>query len=517
MDKNKEIPLIKVKQWLNNWDRIHWREGLEKPADHFYVGSMVLEDLRSLAGVTTREIPQRANPKVSHGYQRAHEENRSKKINRYIHNGYPLSVSSGLNPDEHEDLINPGWLPNAIIINIIPSKECRYKDGKESFVPEELSIKIDNSQDFPKLSYPNQNTVNEFREKSSVFAEPIEIIDGQHRLFAADYGDGFGEDYEVPIVVFNNLSLGWQAYLFWTINVEPKKINPSLAFDIYPELRRQEWLEKSESIKIYQEHRSQELTEVMWSHPQSPWRNRIELHGKRVKGHVSNAAFIRSLNASFIKRWIHGDKVGGLFGSIPTSSDGSADRVIPWKRSQQAAFLILIWKSLCEVTASSQAEWRLAISRNEQKDLLNDLPSAFAGEHSLLATDQGIRAVHNIFNAIFQHIHDELRLSEWYSENVEESPTLESVDKAISSFTKMPDAQAAIDLISKSLIDNFDWRVSSAPQLSEPEKRIQAAYRGSGGYSLMMKDLLVILEKDSSLPSYISDAARAVSNSLIKG
>jgi hypothetical protein len=48
------------------------------------------------------------------------------------------------------------------------------------------------------------------------------------------------------LVAFHGLDLSWQAYLFWTINIKPKRINPSLAFDLYPLLRSENWLDKAE-------------------------------------------------------------------------------------------------------------------------------------------------------------------------------------------------------------------------------------------------------------------------------
>ena len=51
--------------------------------------------------------------------------------------------------------------------------------------------------------------------------------------------------YELPVIAFQGLDVTWQAYLFYTINIKPKRINASLAYDLYPLLRVQDWLEKS--------------------------------------------------------------------------------------------------------------------------------------------------------------------------------------------------------------------------------------------------------------------------------
>src|SRR5439155_23557944 len=116
--------------------------------------------------------------------------------------------------------------------------------------------------------------------------EPFEIIDGQHRLWAFDEAIGEGElpgDFELPVVAFHGLDIGWQSYLFWSINVSPKRINPSHAFDLYPLLRAQDWLETFSELKIYREARAQEITELLFIHPRSVWHQRINMLGESAK------------------------------------------------------------------------------------------------------------------------------------------------------------------------------------------------------------------------------------------
>src|SRR5438445_5291967 len=98
---------------------------------------------------------------------------------------------------------------------------------------------------------------------------PFEIIDGQHRLYSFEKGV-FAEEYQLPVVAFENLDISWQAYLFWTINIKPKRISASMAFDLYPLLRTEDWLERF-SHYVYRETRAQELVEALWSNPHSPW------------------------------------------------------------------------------------------------------------------------------------------------------------------------------------------------------------------------------------------------------
>ncbi|MEP4261383.1 MAG: hypothetical protein ABJ375_18935, partial [Rhizobiaceae bacterium] len=165
----------------------------------------------------------------------------------------------------------------------------------------------------------------------------------------------------------------------------------------------------------------------------------------------------------------------------------------------------------------SQAEWKLAISRSAQGQLLDDFSPAFSGENTLLATDQGVRAVHNIFNAIFQDIPEKLDLMSWYAgDALLEKPTEESIDYALKSFQNMGKANEIIEQISEAIVNGFDWRLSSAPGLGDKEKKVQSAYKGSGGYSLMMKELLKVLGSDENVDSMIQDAANDVAATLIK-
>ncbi|MFJ1288495.1 hypothetical protein, partial [Acinetobacter baumannii] len=92
------------------------------------------------------------------------------------------------------------------------------------------TITIQNGKDFINLILPAKYNVKDWNPD----LKPIEIIDGQHRLLAFDESDDYDGDFELPVVAFYDLDITWQAYLFYTINIKPKKINTSLAFDLYP-------------------------------------------------------------------------------------------------------------------------------------------------------------------------------------------------------------------------------------------------------------------------------------------
>jgi len=282
----------------------------------------------------------------------------------------------------------PGWLPTAIIANILAPGTKRGKAVIGSYDVIEVEHL---SEQMAKLVLPVAANNKNWNPKVS----PMEIIDGQHRLLAFE-GDRPPEgNYELPVVAFYNLDIMWQAYLFYMINIKPKRIDPSLAFDLYPILRIQDWLEKTpETAKIYRETRAQELTEVLWSHPESPWRNRISMLGERKRGMVTQSAFIRSLMASYVKRGRR-NTIGGLFGSqVLTDSE----EFISWDRAQQAAFLMLVWSIMAEAVEECKEEWAEHLRKLPTQDELPTMGGyvsdpAFISNYSLLATDQGARGV----------------------------------------------------------------------------------------------------------------------------
>ncbi|MEW5891766.1 MAG: DGQHR domain-containing protein [Pseudomonadota bacterium] len=493
MSQRKRIPLLKVPQWLQSWGAGGWHpdDDLGEPPHHFYVGAMPLRILHALSGVRRRDVQARRQAHPQPGYQRAHDDRRSRDIARYIQYGYPLSSQSTLDPDEHRHLIHPGWLPGAILVNLIPEGVTRARGGKDLALLPKNAAHIDEVDGNAFLMLPDESDGKNPVPEDEL--APFEVIDGQHRLYAIAEGFDPGDDYCVPVVFFDNLSPAWQAYLFWVINVEPKKINPSLAFDLYPELRSQQWLESGEAIRVYREHRAQELTEILWRHPKSPWRERIELFGKRVPGHVSNAAFIRTLTVSFVRPWGREAEIGGLFGAI--DRHGKA-YVLPWKRAQQAAFLIRIWEKVKEAVDCSEAEWvRACASAKTQSALQIEVEHhpAFAGEYSLLATDQGVRAISVVFNAICQSNYEALELDAWQSDEISETTDDATVTNSLGELDKLVAINTFLAKVSKALIDDFDWRTSSFPGLAPEKRDAQSVYRGSSGYSALQRKLMRVL------------------------
>lgn len=291
-----EIPMLRVNQWMTEWDDINFNieEQRGKPNPYFYTFSIDARLLKRLSDVHRRSTDRDA-------IQRRKSDARVMEISNYIEGGFPWSTlqKEQQKSNDHAKLKMPGLLPTAIIINILTPGAIR--NGKTINNGDCLTI-IDKSNDYnsntdnnlsielPKLKIPN----NVFTDQWDPDLKPIEIIDGQHRLWAFDENQNFNGNYDLPVIAFHNLDRAWQAYLFYTINIKPVRINTSLGFDLYPMLRTQQWLEHSkDGILAYRENRAQELVEALWLYPNSPWYNRINMLGETGGPIMSQAAFIR--------------------------------------------------------------------------------------------------------------------------------------------------------------------------------------------------------------------------------
>jgi DGQHR domain-containing protein len=475
------VNALKVNQWMKGWDSVGWnsREHRREPQKHFYVFSLSARQLQALSGVYRRSTTSRT------GLQRAHEPSRSEKIGKYVKYGYPWSdlTDSQRQEKKFDDLQKPGWLPTAIVVNILTSRDAR--DG-EKVAPDDLVIVKDLSGGIAEVRLPIS-----FDDPATWKAEqrpPIEIIDGQHRLLAFE-DKSITEDYELPVVAFYGLDISWQAYLFWTINIKPKRINPSLAFDLYPLLRTEDWLERFEGHKVYRETRAQELVEILWSEKDSAWHDRINMLGESGGPSVTQAAWVRALLKTYIKSFEgRGISIGGLFGA-PVGNDKIS---IPWVRSQQAALLIYLWNEIEDAVKKSKEKWAQElrdITKQEYKNTISGDP-AFVGPYTMLNNDQGISVVLNVTNDLLFTNREDLKLEGW-SVNAEMDPASAVADlkkkKAIADFVS--------DLANE--LSNFDWRSSAAKGLSENDLTIKLSYRGGSGYKQFRRQILRHLFKNN--------------------
>jgi DGQHR domain-containing protein len=433
------------------------------------------------------------------GIQRQHDADRSDEISRFVEYGYPWSTLSEAKrrSRNYDDLQKPGWLPTAIVINILvpgDKREGRALSGADV-------VTIDGEKARTEIVLPYAEWTNDWHARET---PPFEVIDGQHRLWAFHPDGGRTEEFDVPVVAFHGLDISWQAYLFWTINIKPKRINSSLAFDLYPLLRAEDWLERAEEHIVYRDTRSQELTEALWSNPASPWYDRINMLGEKKIKWVTQNAWIRGLSSTFVKAWdARRGPTGGLFGErIGTDGD-----VLRWSRAQQAAFLIYAWQELRNAINDGKEEWVQAIRVSEggssrEKPKAEEEPG-FYSLQSLIATDQGMRGFLMTLNDVCYVLAPRLKLNDWIlkinSGAVEEAAVL----AALKSLRDQPVAKA-VSALAKGLA-SFDWRTSTAKGLTEAQRSAKLVFRGSGGYRELRRQLLLHLFETRGM---VSDAAK---------
>lgn len=483
-----KVIALKVKQWLPAWDEIKFdeKEKRSKPLPYFFLFSINANILRKLAVVNRRLAS--GKRKLDTGIQRVHDADRSEEISEFITGGFPWSVlsESKRKSNEYSDLKMPGWLPTAIIANIKTAGTVR--NGVE--LSEKDAIKINDIGEFVEILLPESVDQESFSPSS----RPIEIIDGQHRLLA--FAETFSEsmNFEIPVVAFYDLDISWQAYLFYVINIKPKKINTSLAYDLYPVLRVQEWLEKSpEGLIIYRETRAQEVVETLWLFEGSPWKNKINMLGNNKNAPISQASYIRSLVASFIKKWeTSGSKIGGLFGA---AIDSLSDEVLYWSRTQQSAFIIRVWQICEDIFQNSTENWA--------EDLRAIDDSVVFSKFSMVSKDQGVRGILQVINDLLYVGANQLSLNEWEYLYASDDIDLTEVEQAISSL-----AGTKVDIFIRDIfieLQSFDWRLPKTPNISEEDRKKQMIFKGSSGYKELRKQLLNILtESENKLLSNLS-------------
>lgn len=502
----RELPALRVNQWMAGWSSVKWeeKEHRSQPERWFYQFSISAGYLKALSGVYARTMRDRTSATQDLGVQRRHEKDRSDEIARFIEYGYPwsdLSKKKRQSP-EFNNLRKPGWLPTAIVVNILSAKDTRMGRKVEAADLVEISGKENGSA---TVTLPDGFTGRSWRAKG---LPPIEIIDGQHRLWAFEQAH-LPDDFELPVVAFKGLDLSWQAYLFYTINIKPKRINASLAFDLYPLLRTEEWLTRFEGHVIYRETRAQELVDLLWSHSESPWHKRINMLGE--PGHkgllVSQAAWVRSLLATFVRSWEgKRHRIGGLFGA-PV---GSKKQTPSWNRVEQAALLIHLGQLFKEAVHQHDGTWAKVLRRQTRPaGIPPTLDLAFYGPNTLLNQDQGIRALLYVMNDFLYLNADDLALTTWGGSGVEEGDEI-GINDALKSLAKQTKLNDLAENLSVTLA-MYDWRASDAPELTDQQSLVRAAFRGSGGYRELRKHVVRHIEHHSKT---LAESAKKILQAL---
>lgn len=494
-----EIPAIPVRQWLNAWENIEFNPKYHrrKPSNTFYIFTMAANQLRALCDIQRRRDNPDTPPRNDLGIQRGHSEDRSDEIAEFVKNGFPWSSipKSKRESEEFKVLKKPGWLPTAIVLNIVgPAGNSDGKGDGKTVAPDDL-FEIVNDDKVAAIRLPVGFDDPQWKATGRA---PLEVIDGQHRLWSFDKNVELDGHFDLPVVAFYDLDISWQAYLFYVINIKPTKINTSLAFDLYPLLRTEDWLDKYGGLTIYRESRAQELTEAMSSHSKSPFHSRIDMLGNRGRKFVTQTSWIRSLLATFVKKWDRGQSsIGGLFGAPITGEKV----VLSWNRSQQAAFLIYLWIEFRDAVKKSDEDWTRALREDESATQIAG-DAAFEGSKTLSNTDQGVRALLAVANDLCYVNADALALRDWVVNNSADGTSEDAVSDSLSSLRGTKVADFITNIMNE--LSDYDWRTSSAPKLSTEQQQKKMRFKGSSGYRELKIDLLMHLKNKAGAPPEVA-------------
>ncbi len=206
-------------------------------AYEFFAFVLTAEQLAEISYVSRRESKD--------GYQRLLNRKRAESIKRYIEAG--------------------GTLPTNIILNFNDSKQVFFDEGTRM------------------ITIP-------FLQRSAW------VIDGQHRLFGADLlrelllTNHLASSYEFLISAFVGLELVEQAKIFVDINSYQEGVSKSLLYDLINLFDVED--DTKESFYI---SRASDIISRLHEDPESPFFDRVSLTRDRVRGLISQAAFVDAL------------------------------------------------------------------------------------------------------------------------------------------------------------------------------------------------------------------------------
>ncbi|WP_257549037.1 hypothetical protein [Sphingopyxis sp. DBS4] len=118
------IQAIRFKQWLPEWDHFDFdpAQHRRKPDEHILLFSMPAVQLRALSGVYRRT----RDHEGGEGLQRLHDPKRSAAIRDFVRFGHPYSgLPIAARDDASAAMRKPGWLPTAIVVNILTKEDER--------------------------------------------------------------------------------------------------------------------------------------------------------------------------------------------------------------------------------------------------------------------------------------------------------------------------------------------------------------------------------------------------------
>ena len=145
-------------------------------------------------------------------------------------------------------------------------------------------------------------------------------------------------------------------------------------------------------------------------------------------------------------------------------------------------------ETLRDAIAKNKEPWMKAL-RNQPQSESENLDLAFFGPNNLLNQDQGVRILLQMVNDLCFVNADQLKLYEWGGDQNEEGDYENRINASIDSLKKSQRIFSYLKNLSESLA-SYDWRASSALDLTDEQRTLKASFRGSGGYKELRRDVL---------------------------
>lgn len=113
--------------------------------------------------------------------------------------------------------------------NLVTSRAqdiAKYMSQENTCIPSAIILSANSSS---KFTYDEKKSTVSFSDTQKSFM----VLDGQHRLFGYFMAfDNCGRDFDVPVVMFNNLTIRQEVNLFIDINTNQKGVPSALLIDI---------------------------------------------------------------------------------------------------------------------------------------------------------------------------------------------------------------------------------------------------------------------------------------------
>jgi hypothetical protein len=167
----------------------------------------------------------------------------------------------------------------------------------------------------------------------------------------------------------------------------------------------------------------------------------------------------------------------------------------------------------------TRASWAIALLHKYEKESVDLSESQrrellFSGSDTQLAADQGVRGYMRILNDFLWVANDnnELDLREWDWVRKTKQDDNTAVSEALRQFERRcVKSMRYVSSIAETMAD-FDWRLPSALDPTDPDYSVQAMYRGSSGYREIRRRMLVFIKEKG--PKHISDLASQILGKL---